>query len=232
MSSVRPRVVINFASSLDGKINPGPGHRAGSFMMSRHREDFRRMLSLRAQADAVLIGASNLRADNPDLAIPPDEHVARRARGQPEPLRIVLTSTGAGITPEMRMFDARLGGPSIVACTKQMSAETRARLEGVAEVAQLGDDLVAMADLLGWLHARGVRTLLCEGGGELCARLYAARAVDEAYVTLVPRILGGARAPTMVGGPGFSPDQIPDGHLAGVERVHDELYLRYEFNWH
>jgi 5-amino-6-(5-phosphoribosylamino)uracil reductase len=231
MSSVRPRVLINFASSLDGKINPAPGRRAGVFMMSRHREDFRRMLSLRARADAILIGASNLRADNPDLALPPDEHAARRAGGQAEPLRIVLTSAGVGITPAMRMFDAALGGPSIVACTRQMSVETRAILQRVAEVAELGDDTVTMTDLLGWLYGRGVRTLLCEGGGELCAELYAARAIDEVHLTIVPRILGGVRASTMVGGSGFGVDQIPDGHLAAVERVEDELYLRYEFNW-
>ena len=79
----RPRVLVNFATSVDGKINPAPGLRQGKFMMSRHREDFRRMVSLRAEADAILIGASNLRADNPDLAIPAEEHAARRARLAP-----------------------------------------------------------------------------------------------------------------------------------------------------
>ena len=106
-----PRVLINFASSVDGKINPAPGLRQGKFMMSRHREDFRRMLSLRAEADAVLIGATNLRADNPDLAIPAAERAARRARGAPEPARVVLTTNGVGITPDLRIFDPALGGP-------------------------------------------------------------------------------------------------------------------------
>jgi len=88
-------VLVNFASSVDGKINPAPGLRQGKFMMSRHREDFHRMLSLRAEADAILIGATNLRADNPDLAIPAAERAARRARGAPEPARIVVTTAGA-----------------------------------------------------------------------------------------------------------------------------------------
>jgi 2,5-diamino-6-(ribosylamino)-4(3H)-pyrimidinone 5'-phosphate reductase len=75
-----------------------------------------------------------------------------------------------------------------------------------------------------------VGTLLCEGGGDLAAQLFAAGAVDELYLTLVPRVLGGARAPTLVGGPGFSPDQIPDGRLIDLERIGDELYLRYTFD--
>ena len=227
----RPRVLINFASSVDGKINPAPGLRQGKFMMSRHREDFRRMLALRAEADAILIGATNLRADNPDLAIPADERASRRARGAPEPARIVVTTTGDGITPDQRMFDPALGGPSIVLHAPAMPVETRARLTPVAELVQFTGDRVAMSDVLTWLHGRGLRTLLCEGGGALVAQLFAARAVDALYLTLVPRILGGAHAPTFADGPGFTPDEIPDPTLASMERVGDELYLRYEFSW-
>ena len=227
----RPRVLINFASSVDGKINPAPGLRQGKFMMSRHREDFRRMLALRAEADAILIGATNLRADNPDLAIPADERASRRARGAPEPARIVVTTTGDGITPDQRMFDPALGGPSIVLHAPAMPVETRARLTPVAELVQFTGDRVAMSDVLTWLHGRGLRTLLCEGGGALVAQLFAARAVDALYLTLVPRILGGAHAPTLADGPGFTPDQIPDPTLASLECVGDELYLRYEFGW-
>ena len=133
----RPRVLVNFAASLDGKINPAPGLRPGKFMMSRDREDFRRMLSLRAQADAILIGASNLRADNPDLAIPADEHAARRARKEREPLRIVVTSSGEAISPGMKIFDPSRGGPSIVLHAASMPPETRARLSAVAELVEL-----------------------------------------------------------------------------------------------
>ena len=227
----RPRVLVNFATSVDGKINPAPGLRHGKFMMSRHREDFRRMLSLRAQADAILIGASNLRADNPDLAIPPDERTARRARGAPEPARIVVTTAGEGLSPDQRMFDPALGGPSIVLHAPAMPLETRARLGAVAELVQFLGDRVAMTDVLIWLAGRGFQTLLCEGGGAVVAQLFAARAVDALYLTLVPRLLGGAHAPTLADGPGFAPDEIPDPKLASLERVGDELYLRYEFSW-
>ena len=96
--------------------------------------------------------------------IPADERAPRRARGAPEPTRIVVATAGAG-------------------------------------------------------------------GGALVAQLFVARAVDALYLTLIPRILGGARAPTLAGAPGFAPDQIPDPKLASMERVGDELYLRYDFAW-
>ena len=227
----RPRVLINFASSADGKINPAPDKRAGKFVMSRQREDLQRMRSLRAQADAVLIGAANLRADDPDLAVPADERAARRVSKQPEPLRLVVTGAGDGISPGMKMFDPARGGPAIVVHTGRMPEPTRRALAAVAELVQLGEEEVAIPSLLVWLNKRGVRTLLCEGGGHLVAQLFAARAVDELYLTIVPRILGGDNAPTLAGGPGFASDEIPDPKLASVEHIGDELFLRYDFAW-
>jgi riboflavin biosynthesis pyrimidine reductase len=112
-----------------------------------------------------------------------------------------------------------------------MPVEIRARLAPVAELVQFSGDRVAMPDVLTWLAGRGIRTLLCEGGGALVAQLFSARAVDALYLTLVPRILGGAHAPTLADGTGFAPDEIPDPKLASMERVDDELYLRYEFTW-
>lgn len=199
--------------------------------MSRQREDVRRMVALRARADAILIGAGNLRADDPDLAIPADARAARRARREREPLRIVVSRSGDGIRPEMKIFDPARGGSSIVVHTARMPAAARARLAAVAELVELGAVAVAMHDLLSWLAGRGVRTVLCEGGGDICAQLLAARAVDEIHLTLTPRILGGARAPSMVNGAGFAPDEIPDAKLAAVEQLGDELFLRYELSW-
>jgi riboflavin biosynthesis pyrimidine reductase len=65
----------------------------------------------------------------------------------------------------------------------------------------------------------------------LCAQFFAAHAVDELFVTLVPRILGGTLAPSLAEGPGFAPDEIPDATLGSIERYGDELLLRYDFRW-
>jgi 5-amino-6-(5-phosphoribosylamino)uracil reductase len=227
----RPRVLVNVAESLDGKINPAHAWRTGPFQMSRGTTDIERMVALRAQADAVLIGASNLRADDPDLALPPLEHARRRAEGQAEPLRVVITRRGEGIIPTSRMFDASKGGPAVVAHTSQITAVARASLKPVATLVELGDEEVSMPALLAWLGEQGVRVVLCEGGGEINAKLFEASAVDELYLTIVPRVLGGATAPTTVGGAGFPPNAVGDPKLGSLERVGDELYLRYDFTW-
>jgi riboflavin-specific deaminase-like protein len=232
MSSSRPRVLVNFASSIDGKITLAPGLRKGAFVMSRHHEDPRRMRQIRGTADAILIGAGNLRADDPDLAIDAKERMRRRQAGEREPLRIVVTGTGNGIRPTQKMFDPALGGASFVLHSERISAEAREKLAPVATLVALGQRDVDVPRLLDWAaREHGVRTLLCEGGGILCAQLFAARAVDELFMTVVPRILGGALAPTLAEGPGFSADEIPDATLASIDRIGDELFLRYDFRW-
>lgn len=230
--SPRPRVLVNFASSIDGKINPAPGLRHGPFAMSRHHEDPDRMVALRARADAILIGASNLRADDPDLALSDAERARRRAGGLKEPARVVVTRRGEGLSAGMKIFDPARGGATVVVHTAGMATATRVALGGAARLVELGAEAVGMPALLAWLAAElGVGVLLCEGGGELCAQLFAARAVDQLYVTFVPRVLGGARAPTMVAGPGLRPDEVPDARIGAVEQIGDELFVRYEFDW-
>jgi riboflavin-specific deaminase-like protein len=232
MSPTRPRVLVNFASSIDGKIALAPDLRKGAFIMSRHQEDPRRMRLIRAMADAILIGAGNLRADDPDLAIDAKERMRRREAGEREPLRMVVTGTGHGIRPNQRMFDPALGGPSLVLHAEIMSPRIRETLAPAAMLVALGQREVDLPRMLDWAaRERGIGTLLCEGGGVLVAQLFAARAVDELFVTIVPRVLGGELAPTLAEGPGFSSDEIPDATLASVDRVGDELFLRYEFRW-
>jgi riboflavin-specific deaminase-like protein len=232
MSPARPRVLVNFASSVDGKIALAPDFRKGAFMMSRHHEDPRRMRQIRARADAILIGAGNLRADDPDLAIDAKERMRRREAGEREPLRMVVTGAGEGIRPNQKMFDPALGGPSVVLHSQQMSAQVREKLAPVATLVTLGQREVEVSQVLEWAaRERSVGTLLCEGGGVLAAQLFASRAVDELFVTIVPRILGGALAPTLAEGPGFSSDEIPDATLGSMDRVGDELFLRYDFRW-
>ena len=232
MSVTRPRVLLNCAVSLDGKLNPSPDLRKDAFTMSRHEEDPRRMRQLRAGVDAVVIGAGNLRADDPDLALAPAERARRRDRGEAEPLRVVLTHDGHGVTPDRKLFDRALGGEAIVAHPATLLDDARRRLGDVATLVDVGAQSVDVRALLRWLAAeRGVSSVLCEGGGLVNAAFFAARAVDELYLTICPRVLGGYAAPTLVSGPGFAPEALADATLASVEHIGDELFLRYDFVW-
>ena len=214
----RPRVLVNFAPSLDGKI--APAHKTRPFVMSREQEDPKRMKALRERADAVIIGATNLRADDPDLA--------------PARLRVVVTRAGEGVRPEARMFDRTRGGEAVVAHTTYMTPETRDALGTRATLLELGTSQVDVGALLGWRSraSAGAASSCARGQRADAAQFFAARAVGRGSTcTLVPRILGGSSAPTMVEGDGFEPDAIPFARLVQHDRVGDELYLAYAFDW-
>jgi diaminohydroxyphosphoribosylaminopyrimidine deaminase/5-amino-6-(5-phosphoribosylamino)uracil reductase len=59
----RPRIVLKIAQSLDGRINAAPG--VETPLTGQEARAFAH--SLRASADAILIGGKTLRVDNPDL---------------------------------------------------------------------------------------------------------------------------------------------------------------------
>jgi len=56
--------------------------------------------------------------------------------------------------------------------------------------------------LLRLLGARGITSLLVEGGAEVNASFFAARAVDKVIAFFAPKVVGGRVAPTPVGGEG------------------------------
>jgi riboflavin biosynthesis pyrimidine reductase len=73
-------------------------------------------------------------------------------------------------------------------------------------------DQVDFPGALQWLLKKwNVKTLLCEGGGELNAPLFRLGLVDELHLTICPVIFGGRRAPTLADGDGIE-------HLVDAKR--------------
>jgi 5-amino-6-(5-phosphoribosylamino)uracil reductase len=71
------------------------------------RRDKKTMDKLRAEADAVLVGAGTLRADDPPLHLRDAEMIAyRRSLGKPDNLVNVLVTASASIDPRSRFFTA------------------------------------------------------------------------------------------------------------------------------
>jgi len=78
-----PWVIVKAGLSLDGRLTRPPGE--GQWLTSAQSRA--RAMKLRARADAILIGAGTLRADDPQLTV-------RGVKGARQPWRIVLTRGG------------------------------------------------------------------------------------------------------------------------------------------
>jgi len=183
----RPRVHLNCAVSLDGRLAYAGGARA----RLSGPEDLRRVQGLRATSDAILVGVGTVLADDPSLRVhwellgtPPG----------PEPLRVVLDSVGR--TPG----DARVLGPGAATL---IATATACRREFPSHVLRYagGEGRVDVPGLLGFLVGRGVRSVLVEGGSQVLASFLRGGWFDALTVYVAPVVIGGATAPTMVGGP-------------------------------
>ena len=215
-------VFVNAAMSADGKLST----RRREQVRISGPDDFARVDRLRAGADAVLVGVGTVLADDPHLTVDdPSLRAARTDRGDPaNPARVVVDSSGR--TPaDARILDTE--ATTYVVVSSAAADARRTALAGAgAEVVVAGDDRVALADALPELEARGVETLMIEGGGEIIHSLFAAGLVDELSVYVGSVIVGGRDAPTLADGDGFV-ESFPDLSLDGVRRVDDGVLLEY-----
>jgi 2,5-diamino-6-(ribosylamino)-4(3H)-pyrimidinone 5'-phosphate reductase len=219
----KPHVGVNMAMSADGKVST---YRRETFSLGS-AWDRRLMDVLRARADAVVIGARTLALDGWAIRVRDPAIRKRRAerRGRPHPLNVVV-STDAKL-PARAEFFTYPDTEKLVVTTRRAPAARVDRLRKIAEVAVLPGERILARDVLGILAARGARRVLVEGGGTLNFSFFREGLVDEIYITVTPRILGGADAPTPVDGKGFARNTQIRLRLATLRRRGDEIFLKY-----
>ena len=171
----RLTVSINFAISADGKISSAQKRPSGW----TSKEDHARLLELRKEADALMVGRGSLEKDRMTMRAPHD------------PLRCVV-SRGGDFDPEHPLFHTA-GGPIHLLAT---AGKCREIAGAILHHGSLENFLTELADL-------GVRRIHCEGGGELASALLVRDLVDEIHLTWAGHTLfGGREAPTISGVPG------------------------------
>ena len=186
----RPYVALNMVSSLDGKATLD--WRTKGLSSELDRQLFHH---LRTQADAVMVGAGTLRAERYGPLVKTDELREKRVREglAPDPIAVVV-SARLELPPDLPLLQAPHQRVVIV-------TGSDAELPGVAaevEYLRIGDDLqLALARLRA---DHGVRSLLCEGGPTLNAYLLAADLIDELWLSLSSKLVGGPAALTIVAG--------------------------------
>ncbi len=218
----RPYVVLSVAVSLDGYIDDASPER----LLLSNDEDFDRVDSVRAGVDAILVGASTIRADNPRLMVRSEERRAKRvAEGQPEsPVKVTITASG-DLDPEAKFFGTGAIDKLVYTTTAAVRGLSE-RMGSAATVVGLGDDVPAVK-VLGDLAERGVGRLMVEGGGTMHTMFLSAGLVDELHVVFAPFFVGDASAPRFVNPGGFPQDSKHRMVLAEARAIGDCVLLRY-----
>jgi len=187
----RPFVLLKAALTLDGRIATATGD--SKWITSAAQRAQARWL--RRLHDAVLVGIGTVLADDPLLLPSP------RTR---RPLTRVVMDTRLRLPPASRLVrSCRPGTPVVALCGRRADPRRRRRLEaaGVAvlSVAARGERLDP-ASALRALWARGVRSVMVEGGSEALGSFLAARLLDAVALFRGPLLLGGRGSRPAFGG--------------------------------
>lgn len=242
LRSDRPTIVANFVSTLDGVVALDRIGASGGCEISGGFEPDRFVMGLlRATADAVLVGARTVRASRthgwtPAHAHPPSARGYAAWRRQlgltaASPVTVIVTASGS-LEPRHVPMDP---GTSVIVVTTESGARRLRRLPraGHVEIASLGEgDSIAVGRIVAFLHARGFRLVVSEGGPALFGELLAGGMVDEVFLTLAPQLAGRSAASarlSLVEDVSLAP-AAPWGRIQGVMRSNDHLFLRYELS--
>lgn len=218
----RPYVLLSCGMSIDGYLDTATERR----LLLSNDADFDRVDAVRAECDAILVGAGTVRQDNPRLLVrSPARRQARVARGLgATPVKV--TVTGGGKLDPTAEFFVTGDIDKLVYCASSCLPEARDRLGQVATVVDAGEP-ADLRRVVTDLHDRGVRRLMVEGGGIIHTQFLTAGLVDELHLVIAPFFVGDSRAPRFVGDGRFPWGPDRRAVLAEVRQIGDVVLLRY-----
>lgn len=199
-----PLTIAQMGQSMDGFI----ASRNGDGARLTGEADHLHLHRLRALVDAVVVGASTVIADDPQLTV--------RLTAGDHAVRVVLDPQGR-VPRSARVFTDGaaptvwiLGDEAADAAIPGGGAEGSSTIPSQVSVLRLPlvDGTFDPAAVLAMLHERGLRRVLVEGGGRLVSAFLAAGALDRLFITVAPLLIG---------------DGVPGLRFAGTARLSDAL---------
>ncbi len=175
--------------TIDGKLSLGHGA-SSKGLFAYYGDELRTWFhQQRAAHDAIMVGAATVRADDPLLTV--------RFGGGTNPLRIVPASTGDLPLDAALLND---GLPTLVVVSKAAPDPVvlALRRKPQVEVIYCGETQVSLPELFDVLDARGVKSLVVEGGSRLLHSLFSAGLVGRIIIKHIPVISGDNDAPTFL----------------------------------
>ncbi|WP_293862142.1 bifunctional diaminohydroxyphosphoribosylaminopyrimidine deaminase/5-amino-6-(5-phosphoribosylamino)uracil reductase RibD [uncultured Alsobacter sp.] len=185
----RPSVTLKLARTADGfAAGSGPER-----LMITGPQANARVHMLRAQHDAILVGAGTVMADDPLLTC--------RLPGLEDqsPVRVVLDSALA-LPADRRVFTDRSGPATWVMTGADASWDSERTLVGLGigvERVRRTPEGLDLRGVLGALASRGITRLFCEGGPRLGEALARLDLVDDLVLLTGPEPLGAAGLPAL-----------------------------------
>lgn len=217
----RPYVILSAAMSVDGYLDDTSPDR----LRLSNEPDFDRVDQVRADSDAILIGATTMRRDNPRLLVNSDARRAQRiADGKPEyPLKVTVTASG-DLSADLKFWHH--GGDKLVLTVDSAVEKVRAALGSFADVVSVGP-VLDWSLALDELGRRGVEQLMVEGGGTIHTQLMEMNLADEVHLAIAPLLVGQPEAARFLGTADYPGGPTARMKVLEVQAIGDVVFVRY-----
>ena len=192
----RPHVTLKLAATLDGRTAMPDG----SSQWITGKEARADAHLLRAQSDAVMVGAGTARRDDPSLTVRDAPLPPHAKLEQVQPGRFVLGKIPRG---------------------SRLSESDPAK--GISPAEELHGEI---PDILADLASRGILSLLLEGGSSAAAVFHEAKLIDRYVFYLAPALAGGSQGASVLAGE--TAPSIADvwrGRIQAVKKIGDDLRI-------
>lgn len=219
--TTRPYVILSAATSVDGYLDDTSSER----LRLSNAADFDRVDQVRAESDAILVGANTMRRDNPRLLVNSDARRAQRvADGKPEfPLKVTVTASG-DLSAALKFWHH--GGKKLVLTVDDAVEKVRNTLGDLADVVSVGTEL-DWGLVLDELGRRGVGRLMVEGGGTIHTQLMAQNLADEVHLAIAPLLVGQPEAARFLGVGDYPGGTTARMKVLEVRAIDDVVFVRY-----
>ncbi len=202
------------AASVNGMITGGRGQSSHDLIgVVRPTPEFWEAKSaIRRRHEVVLVGSGTVLTNDPTMA-------SHAAPGY-EVVRATIDSAGR-IPPAFRFFDGSVR--TLVGVTGSTpTAYLRHLASRGVEALPCGDDRPDLERFFAALEERGLRSVVCEGGGILNRALLDAGLVERLHLLVLPVVLDGGSV-NLFEGPGLPVRLV----LEDVERIGEAVTLTY-----
>lgn len=217
-----PYTVLSCAITLDGYLDDASEQR----LLISGPADLDRVDQLRAESDAILVGAATVRNDDPRLLVRSDERVATRRRaGLPcSPMKVTV-SEHLKLDRGSAFFTVG-DVPKLVYCPTGRVAEATDLFGDLATVVD-GGPVIRMRHIAVDLHERGVQRLMVEGGGTVHTQFLAEGVADELQLAVAPFFVGDSHARRWTDDGPFRWCADERARLLETRALEDVVLLRY-----
>lgn len=186
------KITASVAISSDGYMDDTTPKR----LVLSDEADWREVHLLRAECDAILVGAETVRRDNPSLVLRSDELRNQRvAAGKPADIIKVVVSGRCNLSPDLRFFTEGTCATKIVITSKAAPIEKIAELSRFATIIIL-PEITAHA-IAASLTQEGIESLLVEGGAEIIKMFIDEEMLNRLRLAVSPLIVNDCEAPRL-----------------------------------